>query len=121
LAVSRGEGGQVENRLVESYEGVEVTLRGGHLEVVPPNCPLTPASGMHFFMQEIGSTVPESHLTGSSEARSKFLDASRLLELEKKAGITFMVNEGEVVKRLVNMEEVDVANKVIWERSGVDQ
>jgi hypothetical protein len=41
--------------------------------------------------------------------------------LEKEAGITFNVSDGEVMKRLVTMDETDEANKVVRERNVGDQ
>ena len=121
-AGKKGRGGlkKGKEKVVANIEEVDL-VRGGELEVVLPICPLTPALGMNFFMEEMGTMVPDTPLTVRSESLCKEVDASRLLELEKKAGITFNVLDGEVVMRLVNLEDVDVLKKVVRKRNVGDQ
>jgi len=123
----KGEVGRIEEGKKKRKDKVNASLEevdsesGGILEVVLPICPLTPVSGLNFLMEELGTTVPDTPLPDRADARCKEVDATRLLNLGKEAGITFNVIDGEVVKRLVNMEEVDEANKVVRERSVGDQ
>jgi len=120
--VRKGRGGvkKRKEKMIVNIEEVE-NVSGGVLEVVLPICPLTPGSGLNFFMEELGTSVPETPLPERSESRCKEADATRLLELGKNAGITFNVIDGVMVKKLVPMEESDEANKVVRERNGGDQ
>lgn len=117
---SRGCPKKSKEKEVDNIEEVNL-VGGGELEVVLPICPLTPSSGLNFFMEEMGTMVMETPLTGRSESLRKEMDATRLLELEKKAGITFNVLDGEVVKRLVSLEDGDVSKKLVRERNVGDQ
>jgi hypothetical protein len=120
--VRKSRGGVIKRKDKENACIEEVERGSGSvLEVVLPICPLTPVSGLNFFMEELGTTVPDTPLPDRADSRCKEVDATRLLNLEKEAGITFNVIDGEVVKRLVNMEELDVANKVARERNVGDQ
>jgi len=103
-AGKKGRGGlkKGKEKVVANIEEVDL-VRGGELEVVLPICPLTPALGMNFFMEEMGAMVPDTRLTVRSESLCKEVDASRLLEMEKKTRITFNVLDGKVVMRIVNL------------------
>jgi len=46
-------------------------------------------------------------------------EAEHLIRVDKEAGVTFTMADGTVVDRMVDLEEVDVAKRVIRERNEV--
>jgi len=118
----KGRGGEKKRKDKEVVNVEEKDRESGDvLEVVLPICPLTPVSGLNFFMEELGTMVPDTPFPDRVDLRCKEVDATRLLNLGKEAGITFNVIDGEVVKSLVNMEKADEENKVVRERNVGDQ
>jgi hypothetical protein len=48
------------------------------------------------------------------------VEAEHLLRVDKEAGITFTLPDGRVVDKLVELEDVDVANRENRERRNVN-
>jgi hypothetical protein len=80
----------------------------------------SPSSGINLFLEGDSSAVPETQL-GVSEVqpieddRAKVVEAAKLLRIQKEVGFTFYVEDGEIVKELVQQEVCDQAKKMDWE------
>jgi hypothetical protein len=69
-------------------------------------------SGVQFLMNEEEGGVPDTPLEEMGEERGKEVDAERLLGVEKELGITFSMEDGRVVDRMVVAKDVDVGKRL---------
>lgn len=75
-----------------------------------PICPLSQSSRVRVLTVDFGAVVPETQELEDG-TRRKVLDAARILNVEKDVGVTFSRPDGEVIKKLMVLKDIDVEKK----------
>jgi hypothetical protein len=67
------------------------------------------------------SDVPETPLNVSENDRNKVLEAVKIMGIQNEVGFTFQVEDGDIVKQLIQHEHSDKNKKMDWDHQNVDQ
>jgi hypothetical protein len=139
----KGGGIALENGVVEGgskvamEEGISSTNQAGNLAlnvVSGENCTgreedllgavnfnATPASGINLISVSDNSLVADSVPQVNTEEKDKFVEAAKLLSIQREVRFTFEEPTDDTLKQLVDQERCDRAKKLEWEQKDGDQ
>ncbi|WJX43771.1 hypothetical protein P8452_30829 [Trifolium repens] len=81
----------------------------------------TPASGINLLSGSETSRVSDSLPQSLNEDKDKYVEAAKLLSIQKNVGFSFVEATSDTLKHLVEQENCDRIKKMEWELKEGDQ
>jgi hypothetical protein len=81
---------------------------------------VTPASGINLLFGSEMSRVSDSVSQSREEDKDKYVEAAKLLSIQKKVGFNFEEATSDTIKHLIDQEKCDRTKKMEWEQKEGD-